>query len=252
MSEQEAAGQQPVISSPLNFTGLVASAARLYQLSGRRLMPLFAVIGLLISLLPALFFFELPEGAIIPVYLFVQVAIPAILVSLGIAVAAVVMDGDLKGEPMSIRTAIGVVRTRIRECLAAAVLAGMLAIFIAVFLGLLSFMLIYLFFGPPILIHLVALERESLQTAWPRMKELMKGNWVRVLMYLFVIGLGIALTQSLALAVTTTAIQDLERWVRATVVNLANLAVIALAVPFLAASGYALYKDLLLRQEQSL
>lgn len=211
-------------------------------------MPLFAVIGLLISVLPALFFFELPEGVVIPAYLFVQVAIPAILVSLGLAVAAVVMDAGLKGEPVTIGHAVRSVTAHLREVLAAALLAGMLSIFVAVFLGILSFILIYMFFGPPILIHAVALEGQRLQTAWPRTKELMKGNWGRVLMYLFVIGLGIALAQSLVLATVNTAIQGLERGGRALIVNLANLGVIALAMPFLAAAGYALYKDLEARQ----
>lgn len=243
-------GHQPAIPSPLNFTSLVASAARLYQRHGRRLMALFAAIGVLISLLPALFFFELPEGAVIPVYLFVQVAIPAVMVSLGIAVSAVVMHGNEDGGSATVTGAIASVRSHLRQSLAAALLAGMLSIFIAVFLGILSFILIYLFFGPPILIQVVTLEKARLQSAWPRMKALMKGHWVQVIMYLFVIGLGIALMQSLTLAVVTTAVQDVERWARTVIVNIANLAVIALAMPFLAATGYALYKDLVHRSEE--
>ncbi|MGI8774380.1 MAG: hypothetical protein ACR2KQ_05090 [Actinomycetota bacterium] len=243
-------GQQPVISRPLNFTALVASAGRLYSRNARRLMPLFAGIGLFISILPVFFFFDLPEGAIIPIYLFVQVAVPAVLAGLGIAVASAVMEAELNGRPATVRAGISWIRGHFREILAAALLGGMLAIFVAVFLGILSFMLIYLFFGPPIVIQVVALERARLQAAWPRTKELMKGHWLRVFMYLFTIGLGIALMQSLALALTNGAIQELARPGRAVLVNLANLMVIAVAMPYLAAASFALYKDLVWRREQ--
>jgi hypothetical protein len=159
------------------------------------------------------------------------------------------MNADVEGRPIGIRSAWSfVVRERLRECLASALLAAMIALFISVFLGLLGLLIIFLFFGPPVLMQVVALEDERFQTAWPRTKELLKGHWGRVIMYLFTIGLAIALIQSGAVAFAAAMTEDLGRWTRAAIVSLAQVVLLGLTMPYLAAAGFALYKDLVWRQ----
>lgn len=135
---------------------------------------------------------------------------------------------------------------------ASAMLAGVLTFFIVLALQQLGLLIgLNLFLGPPLLIHAIAVEGLSFGDAWMRMKELMRGEAVRIIIYLVSISLGIGLAQivvvgSILVGLTEVALGTAVELVVSLVVY---VLVEALALAFMACVGMAGYLELKSRQE---
>ena len=131
-------------------------------------------------------------------------------------------------------------------------LAGVLIFFMVLALQQLGLLIgLNLFLGPPLLIHAIAIEGLSFGDAWIRMKELMKGEGARIIIYLVSISLGVGLVQivvvgSLLVGLTEIALGSPVELIVSIVVY---VVVEALALTYMACVGMAGYLELKSRQE---
>ena len=100
--------------------------------------------------------------------------------------------------------------------------------------------------GPPILIHTIIHEGSSARDAWPRTKQIMKGQWLRIVMNMLtvVLGLGIlqyALLQGFALGADAAGIEG--RLPLSLVLVGAQTLFAALALPLVFLGWFVSYLD---------
>lgn len=166
-------------------------------------------------------------------------------------VAVLVDERESRDTPIS-RSVGERLRPQRSHIAAAAMLAGVLTFFLVLALPQLGLIIgLNLFLGPPLLIHAIAIEGLSFGDGWIRMKELMKGEVARILVYLVSISLGIGLFQivlvgSILVGLASVALGSAAELV----VSVAVYVVIeSLALAFMACVGMAGYLELKSRQE---
>ena len=199
---------------------------------------------------PALLVFDIAEGMALPLYLLLAIVLPTVLASIGFGLAAIVLwnrgrtglDADF--HPTTARGALAGLGSIRKELLACALLAGMINLAMAVFLGLLGLLLLGLFFGPPILVQVVALERKPLQEAWPRARALLKGRTPRVLLYLLAIALGIGLLSAVTLNVLAQLTESMPDAASYAVLSVLQILAVGLTIPLLACASFVCYRAL--------
>lgn len=222
----------------------------MYAANLRMLFGLFALIALVMTAVPALLVFDIAEGMALPLYLLLAVVLPAVLASIGFGLTAIVLwnrsrtglDADF--HPTTVRAAFASLGPIRKELLACALLAGMIDLALAVFLGLLGLLLLGLFFGPPILVQVVALEKLSLQEAWPRARSLLKGRTARVLLYLLTIALGIGLLSAVTLNLLAQLTENMADAASYVVLSVLQILAVGLTVPLLACASFVCYRSL--------
>ena len=249
---REAGSPDPssLIHPPLRFSGIVASAARLFRANLGKLLSVFALIGTVIFMVPALVFFDVGENLAIGIYLFAGVVLPAALLSIGFAVAARVLSRRPEGEDRSLRAAIRPLKLNARHVLVTALLSGMLALTVVVFLGPLGSLVLALFYGPPILMQVVAVEGLGVQPAWTRTRELMQGHWPRILLALLTISLGLGILATTLLSLGGELAADAHRAVQLALFIFLELVIFGFGYSFLAVAGYVAYYDVVSRYEE--
>lgn len=214
-------------------------------------MPFFIALALAIALLPAVFFLPLPDGLSLPLSLVVRVILPALIATIGLAVASRVYEAWAQGRAIAIGTAAAELRPLIREVLAAGLMAGMVALALVVFLGGAGLILLPLFYGPPIVIQVIALESSPLQHAWPRSRSLLKGNWGRAVLVLLLVVLATAMLSAAALSAAVGITDGIPEAPRLLLLTVLQALIVGLALPFLAAVQVEVYSGLLARAHRS-
>ena len=228
----------------------MAESWRLYTANLRTLFGLFALIALVMTAVPALLVFDIAEGMALPLYLLLAVVLPAVLASVGFGLTAIVLWNRLRTgldadfHPKTVREAFSSLGPIRKELLACALLAGMIDLALAVFLGVLGLLLLSLFFGPPILVQVVVLEKLSLQEAWPRTRSLLKGRTARVLLYLLSIALGIGLLSAVTLNLLAQLTETMADGASYAVLSALQILAVGLTVPFLACASFVCYRSL--------
>ena len=248
MTDGEEAASPPsdasaLVRPPLRFSGIIASSGRLYAACLRPLILLFASIGAVIFLFPALIFFDVGDNLAISLYLLAGVVLPSTLLSLGFAVASVVLARYLRGEDHRVRPSLLALRARRRDLLVAGLMSGMLALALVVFFGPLGSLLIALFYGPPILVQAIALEDRPIQDAWARTRAMMQGHWARILMALLTVALGLGILATTMLGVGGELAADLGRPARVAIFIVLELVIFGFGYSFLAAANLVCYLD---------
>jgi hypothetical protein len=203
-----AEGRLPLLGAPLPLTRTLSTAWRVYRRRAGALIALFVAVHLLVSGVQTAVFSLLGVGrgevgtSDVLAAIFSQVVLPPLLGSLATALAAVLLRDALTNGRAGVRRAAATLRPQWRELAASALVAAMLSLafvvpplsLLAPLLGLTYFGLLY---GPPILMHVIALEVRPLQAAWPRTRLLLKGNWSRLLLYLLSVTFVISLLAGL-------------------------------------------------------
>lgn len=237
------------IYPPFGLSGVVASAARLYGATYRHVIPIFVLFAAALSIvLQIVFLFGFSENLALPLYLLAAAVLPVFLASIGIGVISQVFEraeGGEYGPTWGVRHIFAVVRPRFKDILTVALIGGMIALAMTTLFGPLGAWLLWALAGPPILMQVVCLEDAPLQEAWPRTRELLKGQALRIFGYLLTIGLGIRLVESLVGSLLDGAIGSTTSG--GVVFVLAQVLLFSISLPFLGAVQYACYRDLAFR-----
>jgi hypothetical protein len=115
------------------------------------------------------------------------------------------MTATVFDEPLAFRDSARRAGSRGRHALIAAQYALLLSVLMLLPpFGFLFFivgteMILAMVAGPPILIHAVIHEGATARDAWPRTKALMKGQWLRIVMNILTIVLGLGIAQYIVL-----------------------------------------------------
>jgi hypothetical protein len=244
-------GDLPAIGAPLNLTRTLRAAWGLYRGRAGPLVGLFVLAYLGVTAAQAAAF-STAEGGVdtldILAAIASQVVLPVVVGSLAAAVTAVIMRDAMLGDRTGIRGALATLRPLAGELLASALVAAMVSLLftvgpLALLAPVLRGTLFALLYGPPILIHVVALERTPLRHAWPRARSLLKGNWARSILYLLVVTFVIFVTAGLA--AQPAGLLSLAALL------VAYATVLGVLVPFLMAVAFVCYLDLREQAEAS-
>jgi hypothetical protein len=185
----------PAVGAPLGFARTLKHAATLYA---RR--PL-AYLGLFLPLcvvLVAVQYAALPDAlprgemlgpGLILLSITVHFTLPAVAGTVVTAVAAVILRDSLAGRRTGVGPAARSLVPLVRDVLASALIAAMIALclrlpVVQILARLIGSLLMAPLFGPPVLLHVIVLERTPLRRAWPRTRALLRGNWARLALYL--------------------------------------------------------------------
>jgi hypothetical protein len=173
-----------------------------------------------------------------------------LLGSLGVVTTGVILADDIAGFRVGMREALESLRPQGRELFAAALVSALISIVLQ-FIPPIGLVVIPLLLGPPIVGHMIALQRMTLRAAWARSKELFAGEWVRIALYLISFVFAVALVQVPVIwgaeaVFDSVESNDLHYMLRALTVG----AVAAVTFPYLAACGLLAYLDLRARAEQ--
>jgi hypothetical protein len=229
---------------PLTLAGLVRGGWLLYR---ARLPTLFALFGVAYAALAALSL-RRPSGAG-AVGLLLTTILPlslhAVLGSAATAVAIPVMH-----RRTGARAAAASLRPALRDIAAAALLAAVLSLafvlpplsLLPALMGLSLFALVH---GPPIVLHAIVLEEQTLNGAWARARSLLRRRAGRLVLYLLTVALGVRLAEAVltSIGVGVLAARLTDGGLRPAGVA-ANLVALALVVPFIPAVLLAAFLDL--------
>jgi len=179
-----------------------------------------------------------------------QIILPVVLGTIAMALASVMFAETGEGA-LGPRAAWRRITPLTRQMVFSGLFASMIAIWAVLLLREFGFILMPLFFGPPILIQVIALEKLDLRPARTRAFQLLRGQIGRVLVYLVVIALAIGLLGT-ALLSTVVVVFDpvLDGAVLAAVFSVFQVLVAALMLPYLAAAEFVCYRTLV-RIEQT-
>jgi uncharacterized membrane protein len=228
----------------VSFSGVLAAAARLYRARFKTAALLFAVISFGISVLALLGLTEVGRIQLLAAFL-TQIVLPSILGSVAVAAGSLLFEGALKDRLVTIKDAMDALRPMQRDILMASLFSSMLALWAVILMGQFGLILLPLFFGPPIIIQAIAIEKLSIREARTRAREILRGRTGRVLVYLLVIALGVGLLGGAVLTTFGLAIdRALDGALLFTIYSIAQVIVAALTLPYMAAAVYVCYATL--------
>lgn len=243
--------EPPYFPAPTTFSGLVANSLRLYRLAPRTLILTFLTLGIFEAVLrfssSAIAGGVSSEGLELAFELVIPVVIAVTSGSLGVAIAGVVMADRLAGKAT---TALEVLRSGfpMRDVLASGLFASIIVLILAVVLAPIILLTLVMFFGPPVVVHVIALERDGLHPALSRARAMSRGNLGRLVGILFAVALGTGLLHFMLTQVGFGLTDPLEEWQRAIVLGF-SIVVQAVLYPYVAAAGLIAYLDVRARFE---
>lgn len=241
------------LPAPLSFSGLIASSWRAYRsLFGKLLILGFACFAIA----------DLTEIAVLSITPFSQSAtlsgslrflfslsIYLFMGSFLVALASVGVADTTAGLSVSVGSMWRGLKGSVKDVVAANLFAVVVGLTLVVLLAAFPFLFLPLFFGPPVVIQVVTLERKRLQEALPRFRELARGHWGRTVLYLLCIALGIRLLQGVALDGLWAATRSLTEVMRAIIFVAGRILVEAVTAAFFGVVATCVYFDLRARRE---
>jgi hypothetical protein len=171
------------------------------------------------------------------------------LASFLVALVSVGVADSTAGIPVSVGSMWRGVGPVLKEVIAANLLAVVVALTLVVLLAFFPILFLPLFFGPPVVVQTVALERRRLQQALPRVRALARGQLARTLMSLFCIALGARLLQGLVLDGVIAATTSMLTAARVVLFVLVEVLIEAATVTFFAVAATLAYFDIRSRNE---
>jgi hypothetical protein len=228
----------------LGFSTVVARAWRLYRQRFAPLAWLFAVVAAIITLIPNLLLFDIADGALLPLYLLVQVILPAVIASYAFGIAAHILARHLQHADLGPREAINRLGPSAKDMIAAALFAGMISLVLVLFLSGVGLLLFSVFFGPPVIIQLISVEELNLSNAWQRARVLLSGNWGRALLVITTVAIAINLLGAVLLGTISELLTGAPDLVRYLVLSGVQIVIVAVTLPYLATTGFVIYNEL--------
>lgn len=228
----------------LSFTGVVATAWRLYVSNLATLVGIFLIVAFLSSVVRVALFSDLSTAARVTLSYMMLVVLPAFVASFGSGLAAHVFERDLEDDPVTAKTALRETRPRHRDMLSSAALGALFAFFVVLVMGGPGLLIAPLFYGPPVVMQLVALDGYGTRAASDRARRMLKGNWLRLFSYILTIALGISVLSAAALGAGAAVTDPLADVPRVLLLGVLEVIVLGFLLPFLAAASFVFYADL--------
>lgn len=195
------------------------------------------------ALAPYLIFFRIPEAAALPVVFLIRVVVPVILGSITVAVISLLFLRRQAQPSASIGEAIALTRTGGTDVLAMSLVATMIAILAVLFLGAYGFIVLHLFYGPPVAMQVLASERLPLRDSLSTARSYLHGNW-RLLAYLFAVALLVGLVTFVILGAAFAGLRNAPEPTRTMVMVVSQGLITGALAAFVAAAQVALYLQL--------
>jgi hypothetical protein len=211
----------------------------------------FVLSGLFVLLTLVLFALDIAENLSLPLAYMLVIVFPALFFSLVFAVTSVIFDGFVRGDRVTAAHALRRLRPRRKDLLLGGFLAATMSLAFYAFLPPLWFLFMVLFYGPPILIQVIASEDLGIQEAWARTKILMTGQWGRILMALVTIALAIGLIDSTIRGLAVDLLEDANRATALLSVLLLQMLSAGFFYSYFAAASYVAYFDANARYEEA-
>ena len=166
----------------------------------------------------------------------------------GMAASAIVFSSghDAPGP----RDALRSTRSMGKDLLAAGLLAGMVMVTAVTLLYYLPILFLPLFFGPPMLVHVVALDRLRLAPAATRTRELLAGEKLRAFGALLPVAFLTGTLMYAAPNLVAVATDPLGAVVRQPAAIITRVVTDAVSVGFFAAVAYAMFDDIKRRRDR--
>lgn len=257
MAEQPAREQGDPVLPPIHLTGLFVHAWRIYRRGALRwiaaylvvIVPWYVVQSLIAGSVLVSDLDRLSGAALALVVVFI---IPTVLGSLVTDALALSMAGTVAGRSVSVLEGLHQVRRSLPEFATAGLLAGAASTFLMLPpLSLLSVvgggLALGLFFGPPLLAHVMVFERRRLRAAVSRVAMLARGSWLRIVGYMLAVMVLVAILQMFLIA-AVSLIVPLGPPASSTAIAVLA-AFVALFLPYLTAAWVVVYLDLRSRRE---
>jgi hypothetical protein len=228
---------------PVNFSQTLALALRAFRRHFPTLAALFCIPYVLTALLPLIVNVELSDSAAITAFLLSQVVLPVIFGSMVAAVAGLIITDGFVGLVLTVPQALRELRGRMDHVVIAGGVSALVALFFALFgPWLYVIMLLPMFFGPPILVQTITVEKKTFLEARRRMKELLAGQRLRTFMYLLSMALiaGV-IAMTIFLSIAQQAVQGSQLDSSTYLVETIRGVVFGLAAAFIACGATVLY-----------
>lgn len=206
------------------------------------LVAIFCVVHIVAAVLPYVVVFDVPDAVGYPLVFLFRVFLPVVLGSVAIAIASVLLTNrmaSVAGEAPPPRP-IGAVRERWSEVLVLALIASLMGTAAVLLLGAYGFLILHLFYGPPVAAQVLILERLSYRDALQRAKLLLNGNW-RAVLYLLNAALAIGALGLLLLDLVVRLTGGGSDAVVRPVLGLAQGIVLGTLTAFMAAAQLAVF-----------
>lgn len=247
MSEDDE--QQP-FPHPAGFATILRIAFDHFWANFTTLAALFCAVHLFLTLIPFVFFFEIPDSTQLSLFLLLQILLPVSLGSVALAVGSGYIANDIAGRddvtPGSVWRSLGVLR---RETFMAAFLAAVIALLAALLLGFYGLFLLPLFYGPPLVAQTIAIERVSMRSALRRAKEVAARTVLRVFVYLLNVSLGIGVIAFVVVGTLIELTDQAPETATAIVLAVIQGIVLGLLIAYLACVQTVLYLSLRAEKE---
>lgn len=227
-------------------------AWRHYRGAALPLIVVFCIAHVVAALLPYLVRFDVPNAVGYPLVFLLRVVVPVILGTVAVAIGTIVVNGpadpdhDAEARP-GLAAATARLRGRTGDVLTLGVVAALMGIGAVFLLGAYGFLILHLFYGPPIAIQVALRQGLGTRAALQRARALLRGSW-RAILYLL----------NAALAIGALSLLLLDLFVRlvgggpevVTRISLAMLqgVVLGTLAAFVAGAQVAIYAYLLERE----
>jgi hypothetical protein len=201
------AGELQRAPAPLRFVGGLRAAWNLYRKHFHVASGLFFGVFLLWAYLPGIFYADIPAGPAYALWVFVRHVVPMCLGALAAAALTLIVRSENEEVPIGVRTALARLDDLRRDVVVGGLFAALMTLLFSTFIlpDALGEMIGAAFFlGPPILVQVIAVERMQLVEAWARTRLLLRGNWGRIVLYIF--NLALALSFFVLISVRSLAV----------------------------------------------
>lgn len=167
---------------------------------------------------------------------------------IGMGASAIVLSGG--PDTTGLRDALRSTRPLTKDLVTSGLLAGMVMVTAVTLLYYLPILFLPLFFGPPVLVHVIATDRLRFSIAATRARELMTGEKLRAFGALMPVAFLTGTLMYVAPNLVATATDPLGVVVRQAAAIVTRVVVDAAAVAFFATVTYALFDDIKRRRDR--
>jgi hypothetical protein len=166
----------------------------------------------------------------------------------GMAASATVLSSD---DGPGLRDALRSIRSQAKDFLTSGLLAGMVMVSAVTLLYYLPVLFLPLFFGPPVLVHVIAIDRIRFSTAAIRTRDMLTGEKLRAIGALLPAAFLTGTLMYAAPNAVAAATDPLGVVVEQAAAIIIRVVIDAIAVAFFAAVAYALYVDIRARRDHA-
>lgn len=230
-----------------SFSAFARDAWSQFRSATPRLIAIFCIVHVIAALLPYLVVFDVPDAVGYPLVFLFRVVIPVVLGTFAVATSSVWLLGGRRVDAdeeqpaeREVARPLDRIRAQWSDVVVMGLVASLLGTGAVLLLGAYGFLILHLFYGPPVAMQALLLERVPYRDALQRAKLLLRGNW-RTILYLLNVSLGIGALSLVILDLVVRAVGGGPDALVRTVLGIAQGLVLGALVAFIAGAQAALY-----------